>query len=390
MRATTHLLLLLAIGLAACEDGPASSGLPGGSEDGKPGEDDPTGGDGDTTDGESVDPALAARQIDYNEALRTASLKLTRRTPTLAQIRRVETAVDPKVAYEAELDLLLESPAFAARMLKFWQDTMRMGGPGLDTAPALAAKLTVEEGRLTDLFTLETGNCPTFDGETGTFTPADCASGAPAEAGVLTDPAVMRQFYGNMAFRRVRWVQETFFCSKMPAEIAETPLSMNGKDYTSPWVFESISASPIDFQDTQSVVCANCHSTMNHIAPLFGNFDADGMWQAGIAVMTPLAPEPVPTELSHWLVPGEATAWRLGQEAGDLPALGAVLAEEPGLSECLVARAWNWSMSKEDIVADLATVPYSVLEPYVLDFDVDRNFKQTLRSIMTSEDFVSF
>jgi hypothetical protein len=392
MRVTTITLLSLVTLLAACEEEPGKLGIAGRDDGG--GVEGDLDGDGDVdaddADGEAVDPALAARKVDYNEALRTASLKLVRRLPTLDQIRKVERASDQKKAYVEELDAMLASPAFSSRMVKFWRDTMRMGGDGLDTAPVLAAQLMVEGREFTDLFTLTSGNCPTFDGETGTFTPGDCQSGAPAEAGVLTDPAVMRQFYGNMAFRRVRWVQEVFFCSKFPAEVAETPTQMNGKDYTSPWNFGSIASEPINFQDTQSVVCANCHTTMNHLSPLFGNFDADGMWQNDIAVMTPLAPEPVPTELSHWLQPGEKTAWRMGQEVADLPALGAVLAEDPALSECMVARMWNWSLSKEDIITDLATVPYAVIEPYVLDFDVDRDLKKTLRSIMTSDDFVSF
>jgi hypothetical protein len=391
-RATITLLSLAALLGAACGEEPGKLGIAGqddgGSVDGDIDGDGDV--DGDDTDTETVDPALAARTVDYNEALRTASLKLVRRLPTLDQIRAVERATDPRAAYEAELDAMLESPAFASRMVKFWRDTMRMGGEGLDTAPVLAAQLMVEGGKFSDLFTLTTGNCPTFDGETGTFAAADCASGAPVQAGVLTDPAVMRQFYGNMAFRRVRWVQEVFFCSKFPAEVTEAPTQMNGKDYTSPWAFESISAEPINFQDTQSVVCANCHTSMNHIAPLFANFDADGMWQGNIAVMTPLAPEPVTTELSHWLPAGQPTAWRMGQEVADLAELGEVLSEDPALSECMVARMWNWSMSKEDIVTDLATVPYGILEPYVLDFDVDRDLKKTLRSIMTSEDFISF
>ena len=47
-------------------------------------------------------------------------------------------------------------------------------------------------------------------------------------------------------------------------------------------------------------------------------------------------------------------------------------------------------MSKEDIVTDLATVPYGVLEPHVVQFDAEGDLKATLRSIMTSKDFVSF
>ena len=48
-------------------------------------------------------------------------------------------------------------------------------------------------------------------------------------------------------------------------------------------------------------------------------------------------------------------------------------------------------MSKEDIVTDLATVPYGVISPYVDEYDSNgQDMKQVIRSIVTSEDFVSF
>ena len=59
-------------------------------------------------------------------------------------------------------------------------------------------------------------------------------------AGVLTDPGAMAQFYSNMAFRRVRWVQETFVCTKFPAEYSATPVAMGNGQFTSPWPFTSI------------------------------------------------------------------------------------------------------------------------------------------------------
>lgn len=341
-------------------------------------------------EGPGIDPALAEREVDYNEALRTASLKLIRRLPTLTQIKAVKDAANQKDAYEAEIDRMLADPQFNSRMLKFWRDTMRMGGDGLDTAPVFAAKLMAEGRPFSELFTATTGNCPTFDGATGTFTEGTCASGAPVEAGVLTDPAVQRQFYGNLAFRRVRWIQETFYCSKMPAEVVESK-QIDGKDYTNPFAFESVATTPINFQDTQSVVCANCHGTMNHVAPLFANFGEDGMWANTIQVQTPIAPEPVTSELSHWLQPGEVTAWRFGVQVNDLAELGQAIAEDPAVGECAVARIWNFAMSKEDIVTDLATVPFGVVEKHITKFDNDgQNLKEVLRGILLSEDFVSF
>lgn len=340
---------------------------------------------------------LDSRPKAYSEALRTASLKLVRQLPTLQQIKAVAGAKDQKAAYEAEVDKMLDDPRFQERMIKWWKDVMRMGGgangkaPSRDTAPTFAARVTAEGRPFSDLFTASSNNCPTYDATTQTFVDGDCKSGAPAEAGVLTDPGVMYQFYGSMAFRRVRWVQEIFVCTKFPAEYSSAPVHKGSADYTSPWPFASIATAPIDFQDTKSVICANCHTTINHVAPLFANFDENGTYQNKIAVMTPTAPNAVATEMSHWLQPGETTSWRLTKAAPDLPALGAAIAKDPDVGECAVARMWNFTMSKEDIVSDLATVPAAVLKPYLAEFEKNgQNLKKTLRAMLTSDDFTQF
>lgn len=389
-------LTLLAIPLAAALLGACSdedpSGVPGGTEG--PGE---TGGETDDP-GSLGDPnfeqkstILDERVVDYSAALRTASLKLVRALPTLAQIKNVATAADPKAAYEGEIDDMLADKRFNARMIKYWKDVMRIGGDDtLDTAPVLAALLMKEGRPYTELFTADAGNCPTYDAATDTFTETDCASGAPEQAGVLTNPSVMKHFYSNMSFRRVRWLQEVFVCTKFPAETGEAR-KVDDKDFLSPWEFESIGNSPVNFRDTSSVVCANCHTTMNHIAPLLGHFDLEGMWQTGISVFTPAVPDPVPTELSHWLKSGEKTAWRYGLEAEDLAKLGAAIAGDDDIADCAVARMWNFVMSKEDIVNDLATVPYEVLDPYRAEFNENgQDLKATLRKMLVSGDFVSF
>jgi hypothetical protein len=334
---------------------------------------------------------------DYSEALRTASLKLVRQLPTLAQIKAVASAKDKKAAYEAELDRMFDDPRFQERMIKWWKDVMRLGGgangnaPSRDTAPTFAARIVAEGRPFSELFTATSNNCPTYDNTARAFVDGDCKSGAPAEAGILTNPGVMYQYYGSMAFRRVRFVQETFVCTKFPAEYSSTPIRKGAADYISPWPFESIANAPIDFQDTQSVICANCHTTINHLAPLFGNFNENGAYQNKIAVTTPLAPNAVPTEISHWLQPGETTFWRMNSPAADLPALGAAIAKDPDVGECAVARMWNFTMSKEDIVSDLAIVPAAVLKPYLAEFEGNgQNLKKTLRAMLTSDDFTTF
>lgn len=407
MRTTSIVLTILAaasLGAAACSkqpDGLNGSSGDESSEGGSGGE-----GSGSATpvidrDGLSFAPdtenQLSQRRLDYNEALRTASLKLTRALPTLKQIKHVAEATDKRAAYEEELDAMFADVRFQERMIKWWQDTMRLGGganggkPSRNTAPVFAARVVIEEQPFSEIFTAPNNTCPTYDNTAKQFVDGDCNNGVPAVSGVLTDPGVMYQFYGNMAFRRVRWVQEIFVCTKFPAEYSDKPVNMGGADYTSPWPFESVATTPIDFQDTSSVICANCHTTMNHIAPLFANFDMNGQWQNSIQVMTPTAPDPVKTELSHWLKGGEKMHWRQGQEVSDLVDLGQAIAADPDVAECAVARAYNFAFSKEDIVSDLATVPPSVLATYVAEFQKNgQNLKKTMRAIFASSDFVRY
>jgi hypothetical protein len=341
---------------------------------------------------------LDERVVNYSEALRTASLKLVRNLPTLAQIKAVERATDQRAAYEAEIDKMLDDPRFAQRMIKWWKDTMRQGGgavdnkPSRDAAPIFAARVTVEGKPYTDLFTATTNTCPGYDADAMAFTDGNCDNNVATHAGVLTNPGVMMQFYGNLAFRRVRWVQEIFVCTKFPAEYGEKATKLdNGADYMSPWEFGSVATAPVNFQDTQSVVCASCHSTINHIAPLFANFDANGMWTNQIQVMTPTVPDPVKTELSHWLRAGETTAWRFGQPVSDLPELGQAMAVDPDVAACAVARMYNFAMSKEDIVSDLATLPPEVLAPWIDEFAANgMSLRETLRAILLSEDFTKY
>ena len=396
---TTFLSLAAAVFMIACSTSPDTIQKP--STNGNNSGNTTTGDPGNTTGGDPVDTKvptiLDERVVDFSAALRTASIKLVRALPTLEQIKAVATAKDKQAAYEAEIDKMLVDVRFTERMVKWWKDTMRQGGaangdqPSRDTAPTFAARVFMDERPFSDLFTATSNTCPTYDAMSQTFVDGDCANNVPTHAGVLTNPGVQHQFYSNMAFRRVRWVQEIFVCTKFPAEYAAEPVQKGAGDYVSPWPFESIGNAPINFLDTSSVVCANCHTTMNHIAPLFANFDVNGMWTDTIQVVTPTTPDAVPTEIAHWLAPGEQTSWRLGEAAPDLPALGKAMAKDPDVAECAVARMWNFAMSKEDIVSDLATVPHEVIQAYVDEFNVNgMNLKQVLRSMLTSEDFVRF
>lgn len=350
-----------------------------------------------TAAGDQWDQQLQSRTTDYNAALRIASLRLNGKLPTMADIAAVSGAPSDaakKTAYVALVNQYIAAPEFKTQVLSFWRDTFKQGGsPVLDTAPVFAAKLSVENGSYMDLFTASSGNCPTFDGTN--FTAAECANGGP-KAGVLTDPGVMAQFYSNFAFRRTRWVQETFVCAAFPAEFSDTPQNVGAAaPYTGVWPFDSIaglaSGGRVDFKDVSATICANCHSTINHIAPLFANYDMTGAYKTTIAVATPLDGAPL-AKLSDYLPAGQQdTAWRMGKPAADLPALGAQMKADPQVAACGVARVWNWALGKTDIVDTLQQVPNATIQTQIDAFTQSGfKLKDLILAIYTSDDFVKF
>jgi hypothetical protein len=348
--------------------------------------------------GDEWDQRLGERQTDYNAALRIASLRLQGEMPNMTDIRTVADAGGlpaQKTAYETIIVKYMSGPKFAAQALSFWRDSFKIGEAAGDTAPTFATQLTVENRSYLELFTAATGNCPTMDIAAGTFTPGNCASGAPANAGVLTNPTVMKSFYSNFAFRRVKWVQETFVCTKFPAEYG-TPVDVGNPTnlFSSPWAFTSIagtdSGGRVDFKDVSAVVCANCHASMNHIAPLFANFDKMGDYKATISVETPLEGTPL-AKITDYFPAGETTAWRFGKPAADLTSLGAAMAADPAVAECAVARAWNWALGKTDIVDSLETVPTSTISTQVAQFTSNgHKIKDLIFAVFTSDDFTKF
>lgn len=366
----------------------------------------PTGGDpGSTTGGSTGEPPpaptiLDERIEDYGEALRTASFKLVGNAPTLAQIEELRKAPDPKAAYTQMVDNLMADPRFAARMVEFWKTTMRMGGaaaggkPSRDTAPTFAARLTVEGTNYTSLFTATENTCPTFDGTT--FVDGSCVQPNIATTGVLTDPGVQMQYYGNLAFRRVRFFQEVFACHKMPAELSEKPVPVGPQmsSYTAPWPWESISGTMnggrVDFLDTSGAICANCHATSNHRAPLFANFDANGVYQPDISVLVPITGSPVALR-TDWLPDSEVTAFKIGVLTPTLVEYGAAMAADEEILACPVKRMWNYAMSKGDIVIDVADVPTEVVGPLVDQFKQNGyNLREIVKAIFLHDDFVRF
>jgi len=337
---------------------------------------------------------LDGRTRDYSAALRIASLRLRGTLPTLVEIRYVAGAGEPREAYEQLIDQMLEEPAFHQRMIDYFRDTFRMGGGALDSAPVFAAQLVAEGRDFTEIFTATTGTCPTYDRETDTFTAADCDNGVPEHAGLLTHPSVMRHYASNLAFRRVRFVQEVFACTPFPAETGANVDVGGAAPYTAPWDFGSISGEDnggrVDFHDTSSVICANCHATMNHIAPLFGRFAEDGSWQDDFVVTLPLDGSPAAVR-TDWLPDGEPTGWRFGVPARNLPELGSALAVDPDVDRCAVTRVWNWAMGHGDVITSVEVVPEAVTQPIVEGYVASgHDLREVVRAVFTSGDFVSF
>ncbi len=389
MRTRTGLILSLALAptaLGACAGGAQPGGKP-----------------VDPNTGSTMQPAVVTR-IDYEESLRSAAIKLTGNYPTLAEIKQVRDASDSmrQSEYEKIIDDYMSRPSFGAQLIDFFRDSFKMGGSdnrggtmvNFDYAPTYAASLVVGEKPFTDVVTATRDTCQTFDEKTGKFSSANCPN--QAAVGVLTDAGVQAQFFSSMAFRRVRWVQETFICRKFPAETSGAPQPRPGGSYTSPWDYNSITGKQnkkdarIDFQDDKSIVCANCHTTMNHIAPLFARFGVNGALNMGIQVKVPIPNEP-PATPGDWLPSGEPTAWRMGQPVADLPALGAAIAADPEFGKCVVSRVWNWAMSRPDVVEDGALLTDELATKLVGDLKSSNwNVKKLVRKAFTSDSFVRY
>lgn len=358
---------------------------------------DDTGSGSGSGSGDQWDQILGSREYDYNAALKTAALRLTGDVPTMDEILAIQNAPDlaaKKVAYESRIQDYMGRPTFTRQMMLFWRDTFKMGETAeMDAAPAFAAAVSVQNRSYLELFTATTGNCPTIDAGLTTITPANCAGTGP-QAGVITNPGAMKQYFSNFAFRRVRWVQETFDCAKFPVEISPTPTDVGGAaPYIGVWPFQSISGlstGRVNFQDVSAVVCANCHQSLNHIAPLFANYDAMGVYKTTISVPTPLDNAPL-AQLTDYLPATETTAWRYQKPAADLTSLGAVMAQDPAVQACGVARIWNWALGKTDIVDTLQEVPTATIETQVANFAANGfKMKDLIYAVYTADDFVKF
>src|SRR5262245_10512717 len=162
MKRISILLMVAALAAPACTSSQGDDGMGSGSGSGSD---------------DQWTQLLGQRVVDYNAALRTAALRLTGKLPTMAEVNQVANAGDDaakKTAYEGLIQGYMNTDDFKRQMFLFFRDTFKMGETAmLDTAPAFAARLAVNNGSYMDLFTAGSDGCPTFDLTSATFTSAE-------------------------------------------------------------------------------------------------------------------------------------------------------------------------------------------------------------------------
>ena len=213
---------------------------------------------------------------------------------------------------------------------------------------------------------------------------------------MLTNPGVMRSSSRTSPSAAPAGSRRSSTARRSRPRSRPTPTDVGGASpYTGVWPFTSI-ASPtngggrVNFQDVSAVICANCHTTINHIAPLFANYDMNGMYQTTISVPTPLDGAPL-AKLSDYLPAGETTAWRSSVPAADIPALRRRDGRRPAVAACGVARIWNWALGKTDIVDTLQNVPTDTIQTQLDAFTAGGfKMKDLIFAVYTSDDFVKF
>lgn len=395
---------------------------------------------------------LDERELDYSEALRTASLLLVNDTPTLSEIYELGDLPpdQQKAKYEELVDKKLADPRFAATLFEFYKYTFKMGGPSTtmgeptrDTAPALAARIVYEEKDWRNVLVQDSNTCPTFNPASNTFVDGNC-NNLPAgikPSGVLTDPGVHSLYFGNLSFRRNRFFHETFLCRNGNEQAGGEPTDMPPQNppcsgqqaipgYQNKWPVDEIAGTcnggRIDFHAyNANNVCSNCHSTWNHRAPLFSQFDSKGVYQmltgAGeYSVFVPVPGSPR-AKLSDWLCidPSKCpnngqngTAWKKVMKvdgvdtpapAANLTELGQQMSKDDEVLECAVKRIWNYAMGRADITEvggrSWVSLPNRndpntellTMQKMVSQFKTNGyNLKKVFRTILVSDDFVRF
>ena len=394
---------------------------------------------------------LDQRELDYSEALRTASLLILGDAPTLSDVYSLgDLALDQqKTQYEILIDKYLSDIRFSDSLVEYYKYTFKMGGastvvgePSRDTAPIFAARLVFEGKDWRNILTQQSNTCPSFNSMSHTFTDGNC-SNLPIgmnHSGILTNPGAHSLYYGNLAFRRNRFFHETFLCRSANEQSGGEPTDQppsgppcSNKDpipgYQNKWNVAEIAGScnggRVDFHAYNATnVCANCHSTWNHRSPLFGQFDSNGSYQmlngAGeYSVSVPVNGSPR-AKLSDWLCIASScpnngnntTAWKksmkvdgvdVAASATSLNELGLQMSKDDEVIQCAIKRIWNYAMGRADITEiggrSWVNLP-NRLDPNAELLTMSKltaqfksnnfNLKQVFRSIILSDDFTRF
>ena len=80
------------------------------------------------------------------------------------------------------------------------------------------------------------------------------------------------------------------------------------------------------------MICANCHSNMNHIAPLFAHYDVNGSTQTTSPCRCRCPTNPM-VAMTDYLPAGEGLAWRYGVPVADMTSLGHAMAADPAIAD---------------------------------------------------------
>ena len=147
-----------------------------------------------------------------------------------------------KAAYEAlRRSGYMDTPDVRAADVPFWQDTLQDGRRPPSSTPRRRSprSSSVENRPYIDLFTATSGTCPTFDRRRGTFTAGGVREQRRRRPACSPTPACMTHFFGNLAFRRVRWVQETFAARSSRPRSRRRRRDVGGASpYTGVWPFD--------------------------------------------------------------------------------------------------------------------------------------------------------
>jgi hypothetical protein len=291
--------------------------------------------------------AIAAIQNNYTQAQMQAALRLSaeiliNRDPTPAEM---QTLTNGNFAtYQTLITSYLNTPAFQAEQLTYYQDLFGMSGQTNTTFPDinydepanLATYLVVNNQDFRQVLTatycvndsMQQIPCSAFSN------PADATTQA---AGVLTTRAFLQNAAGPFNLHRVNKAFEVFACRNY----------LLSPDIRDPGISQSeISGTVKTFNCADATacnpVCFSCHKNLNSRASLFYNFDLTGMYNLNpsSAVITQTDVVGTPSTVADLLVPGAQAAY-FGQVVPNLRQYAMLFSRNKDFRDCLAQRLSN-------------------------------------------------